>query len=84
MRGKRCVKCDATIPPEDVQLAPDEDERCHDCADYCDDPDCAKCADNAVRCSVCGAACAAQTAHLHQGKWIGDECCWDERLRSSE
>lgn len=41
---KRCVKCDAPIPPEDVQLAPDEDERCHDCADYCDDPDCARCA----------------------------------------
>ena len=42
--GKRCVKCDASIPPEDVVLAPDVDERCHDCADYCDDPDCAKCA----------------------------------------
>ena len=42
--GKRCVRCDAPIPPEDVQLAPDEDERCHDCADYCDDPDCARCA----------------------------------------
>lgn len=43
-RGKHCVKCGAWIPPDDVQLAPEEDERCHDCADYCDDPDCAKCA----------------------------------------
>jgi hypothetical protein len=43
-RGKWCVKCGARIPPEDVVLAPDVDERCHDCGDYCDDPDCAKCA----------------------------------------
>lgn len=42
--GKRCCKCDAPITPEDVRLSPGEDERCHDCADYCDDPDCAKCA----------------------------------------
>ena len=35
-------------------------------------------------CSLCGKPCDAGKAHLHQGKWIGDECCWDERLRSSE
>jgi hypothetical protein len=44
MDGKRCVKCDSWIPPEDVRLSPGEDERCHDCADYCDEPGCAKCA----------------------------------------
>jgi hypothetical protein len=43
-RGERCVTCDASIPPEGVPLPLDEDERCHDCADYCDDPDCARCA----------------------------------------
>jgi hypothetical protein len=48
-RGKRCVKCDAPIAPEDVQLPPDEPERCHDCADYCDDPDCARCAPDTIR-----------------------------------
>ena len=37
-----------------------------------------------VRCSVCGNDVCAGTAHLHQDKWIGDECCWDERLKSSE
>ena len=37
-----------------------------------------------VVCSVCHDECAAKTAHLHQGEWIGDECCWDERLRSTE
>ncbi|MEU7318374.1 hypothetical protein [Streptomyces sp. NPDC007083] len=24
------------------------------------------------------------TAHRHTGSWVGDTCCWDERLRSSE
>lgn len=37
-----------------------------------------------VPCSLCGKPCAASRAHLHQGTWIGDECCWDERLRASE
>ena len=37
-----------------------------------------------VACSLCGNPCDAGKAHLHQGKWIGDECCWDERLRASE
>jgi hypothetical protein len=44
MKATHCVKCDAVIPPENVLLPPGEDERCHDCADYCDDPDCARCA----------------------------------------
>jgi hypothetical protein len=37
-----------------------------------------------VICKMCLNPCNAQTAHLHQGQFIGDECCWDERLRSSE
>lgn len=36
-----------------------------------------------VACSVCGNKTPADTAHLHQEKWIG-ECCWDERLKASE
>lgn len=35
-------------------------------------------------CSICKQDCALNTAHLHQGGFIGDECCWDERLKSSE
>ena len=37
-----------------------------------------------VTCSLCGNECSAAKAHLHQDKWVGDECCWDERLRASE
>jgi len=39
---------------------------------------------DAVNCSLCGNWTPADTAHLHRGKWVGDECCWDERLRSTE
>jgi hypothetical protein len=35
-------------------------------------------------CSLCGKPCDAGKAHLHQGRLIGDECCWDERLKASE
>ena len=37
-----------------------------------------------VRCGLCGRAVPASTAHLHDEDYVGDECCWDERLRSSE
>ena len=37
-----------------------------------------------VKCSLCGEPCNIGTAHIHQDDWIGDECCWDERLRASE
>lgn len=37
-----------------------------------------------VTCCLCGEQRLASTAHRHQDTWIGDECCWDERLRSSE
>lgn len=36
-----------------------------------------------VKCVHCKRSVPAKTAHLHQGDWIGDECCWDEQLRSS-
>lgn len=35
-------------------------------------------------CCLCHRSIATKTAHLHQGELIGDECCWDERLRLSE
>jgi hypothetical protein len=34
-----------------------------------------------VTCVMCGQQADARTAHLHQGQWIGDACCWDERPR---
>jgi hypothetical protein len=37
-----------------------------------------------VQCKLCHELTPERTAHLHQGKWVGDECCWDERLRSTE
>jgi len=36
-----------------------------------------------LTCSVCKRDTPAETAHLHQGEYIG-ECCWDERLKASE
>jgi hypothetical protein len=41
--AKACVSCGEIIPTSEVQLAPDVDERCHDCADCCGDPDCSRC-----------------------------------------
>ena len=37
-----------------------------------------------VICKFCHAIVPEATAHLHQGEWVGDECCWDERLRTTE
>lgn len=37
-----------------------------------------------VRCKFCGKPSPKATAHRHDGEWVGDECCWDERLRSTE
>lgn len=37
-----------------------------------------------VTCKFCNQPCDATAAHLHDGSWVGDECCWDERLRSTE
>ena len=35
-------------------------------------------------CALCGEKCEAAKAHAHHGWTIGDECCWDDRLRSVE
>jgi hypothetical protein len=66
----------------------ESEEDAIDCASklndfYGDNPALAK-SGVGIPCSVCGKCCDPSTAHLHQGKWIGDECCWDERLKSSE
>jgi hypothetical protein len=37
-----------------------------------------------VCCKFCHTMVPAATAHLHDGGWVGDVCCWDERLRSTE
>jgi hypothetical protein len=37
-----------------------------------------------VTCKFCEGECLALTAHLHRGAWVGDDCCWDERLRITE
>ena len=36
-----------------------------------------------VRCKFCNNQIPNDIAHLHQGSWVG-ECCWDERLRTTE
>lgn len=40
--------------------------------------------EHSVMCCLCGELCDSRTAHLHRGRWIGNECCWDERLRATE
>lgn len=40
--------------------------------------------DEVVVCSFCDEECDPKTAHMHQGEYIGHECCWDERLKASE
>jgi hypothetical protein len=35
-------------------------------------------------CSICGETRRSDTMHLHQGDWIGHDCCWDDRLHASE
>jgi len=37
-----------------------------------------------VQCKFCKKQVPRDTAHSHGPDWVGDECCWDERLRSSE
>lgn len=40
--------------------------------------------DDMVDCKFCHLQVPVSTAHWHNGNWVGDECCWDERLRSTE
>ena len=37
-----------------------------------------------VRCKLCGDWVHARTAHLHQNEWVGADCCWDDRLKTTE
>lgn len=65
------------VPKELFQNShnPNEDEACF----------CLMCKDlETFLCSMCGKPCNPGTAHMHQGDFIGDECCWDERLRCTE
>lgn len=40
--------------------------------------------DELVECKFCHKPVPAKTAHRHEHGWVGDECCWDERLRATE
>lgn len=35
-------------------------------------------------CKFCGGDVLRATAHRHGRGWVGDSCCWDERLRATE
>lgn len=37
-----------------------------------------------IRCLLCGKLASRKTAHRFQGNYVGDECCWEERLRATE
>jgi formylmethanofuran dehydrogenase subunit E len=37
-----------------------------------------------VQCSICHELCLGESVHSHQGKWICQERCWDDRLKASE
>lgn len=36
-----------------------------------------------IPCSLCGRLGKGTMVHLHKGRYIGD-CCWDERLRTTQ
>jgi hypothetical protein len=55
-------------------------ERCDTCEKFASDDD----VPPLVTCQLCGKPTNALTAHPHGDGYIGDECCWDERLRGSE
>jgi hypothetical protein len=35
-------------------------------------------------CTFCHGEILRATAHLHGNAWVGDSCCWDERLRATQ
>lgn len=39
---------------------------------------------NKVRCCMCGELVLKSIAHRHRDRWVGDECCWDDRLKVTE
>lgn len=77
---KVCPKCGASggaLVAEGDESSPIVTVDCADCGHEWREP-------REVECHICGQDCRADTAHFHQGGWVGDVCCWDERLRSTE
>jgi ribosomal protein S27E len=91
-REMTCIHCGDTVvfapDGELVHADPDEDPSAEDYGwvRCCGGDHVAEIGEpvNEVICSICGNRTPESTAHLHAGDWIGDTCCWDERLRSSE
>ena len=73
--GYQCTKCGAT--PIDGQDSMTEEELFNFLSEN-------QMLEEAVTCKFCKKLTGVRTAHVHQGEYIGDDCCWDERLRSSE
>lgn len=73
-----CFECKKFFPEDKLEPHPEESCRfiCGDCLD--------KWNDTTVICALCHKPCKSEMAHLHQNDWIGDECCWDDRLHASE
>jgi len=84
---------------DDAEDPEDDDGSQVFCSDNtCDQPECHRCFPRAncdrhekcresgsgpVTCKLCGKDTPAATAHLHQHEWVG-ECCWDDRLKTTE
>ncbi|MDA8139788.1 MAG: hypothetical protein M0036_14150 [Desulfobacteraceae bacterium] len=74
MAKRKCDTCGSLYDPSKEGT----DTHCQDCCDtYDEDAD-------VMRCSLCNKPINPLTAHLHQGEYIGEECCWDDRLKASE
>lgn len=72
--GVRCMDCNVLLLVGE-KVAENPDERLYRHELTCPPT---------VFCGICHNDCNAGKAHRHQGQFIGDECCWDEKLRSSE
>lgn len=70
MTADCCEECGRHFTPEDV-----DGGRCLGCGATIYPT---------VTCKFCGRQVSERTAHRHQDAWVGDECCWDERLRVTE
>lgn len=56
--------------------------KCEDCNHEWREPD-AEYDGDTLECKFCHKGIPAEGAYMHQNGWVGD-CCWDERLRSTE
>lgn len=75
-----CPKCGCSMQESNISIGNIDGfrgETCLDCGFTQVDP-------NTPICKFCNRHCPPATAHRHQEGWVGDECCWDERLRSTE